>query len=580
MFKRFLRQLILIGFISAIPLVLTACMEEEQKDTYGKVKLSEGIRFDDLDSLYEDTDEIKVLYMTVGRNKQDGQMHTFREVNSYDRGYYEETGIEQYECGALIQFGNEEGPTSDEFGFGDMSENATVRLTGNKSTTRQQKSYRIKINKGSGNVDGMKTLILNKCFTDPFRFTDKLCFDLIRQTDEMVSVRTEFVHLYVRDEYEGEELFTDYGLYTMTEPVNKKYLSNRGLDSTGELYKVNDFDFKRHEGVIMNPTDAAYDEAAFEELLESKGSEDHTKLINLLDAMNDDSASIEDIVETYFDEDNLYGFMAFNILIDNTDTDTGNFYLYSPSGTDRFYIISWDHDNAFRDDYELIRDPQLSQDWKKGIYLYSESKLFGSIIRSEHCVDKLSQYIAKYHEGVLKGDHVMEMAAELGNTVKPYLYELPDRSYARVTQADYDKLIKMLPEQMDNNYYAYYDSLETPWPFNILTPNTANGQLIFEWESSSVLEGEVTYTFELSDSWDFSKVLENVSDLKETKYVINELPAGQYFVRVSAVSDSGLKQQAYQYYNTEKKTTVRGVQCFYITDDGTVEARMLNEQEE
>ncbi len=572
-----LRILIIVQAVIT-SVVFMGCAAPELRDTYGKASLSESVRPDDLDSLYSYPDDVLVLYLTVGRGKTEAGAHTWREINSHDLDYYEKAGQEIYECGALVQFGNEEGPTSDRFGYGDVSENATVRLTGSKASEKQQKSYRIKINKGSGNMDGMKTLILNKSFTDPFRFTDKLSFDLMRETDEMMSIRTRFVHLYVRDEYEGEELFTDYGLYTMMEPVNKKYLSNRSIDSTGELYKLNDFDFARHEDVILNPTDARYDQKRFEELLESKGSNDHTKLIKMLDALNAPDASIEDVVDTYFDKENLYSFMAFNLLTDNVDTDTENMYLYSPTGTDRFFIIPWDQDGALRSDYELVKDPGYVRNWEKGIYLYTDSKLFGSIVKSRHCVDDLSVYIAKYHDGVLSGNNVLKKALSLSSIIKPYIYELPDRTYARVTEREYDELISMLPEQMDNNYYAYYDSLETPWPFHIMKPENDSGRIRFSWEDSTVLEGDVTYKFELSNTWDFANVIETAEGLTDSEYSMDKLSEGQYFVRVRAVSSSGLTQEAYEFYNTEIKTRVNGVLCFYVLGDGTVETQIFEEQ--
>lgn len=570
-------RILIIAQAVIMSVLFMGCAAPEPGDTYGKASPGESIRPDDLDSLYSYPDDVLVLYLTVGRGKTEAGTHTWREINSHDLDYYEKTGQEIYECGALVQFGNEEGPTSDKFGYGDVSENATVRLTGSKASEKQQKSYRIKINKGSGNMDGMKTLILNKSFTDPFRFTAKLSFDLMRETDEMMSLRTRFVHLYVRDEYEGEELFTDYGLYTMMEPVNKKYLSNRSIDSTGELYKLNDFDFARHEDVILNPTDAGYDQKRFEELLESKGSNDHTKLIKMLDALNASGASIEDVVDTYFDKENLYSFMAFNILTDNVDTDTENMYLYSPTGTDRFFIIPWDQDGALRNDYEHVRDPEYVRNWERGIYLYTDSKLFGSIMKSRHCVDELSAYIAKYHDGVLSGDNVLKKALSLSSIVKPYVYELPDRTYARVTEREYDELIGLLPEQMDNNYYAYYDSLETPWPFHIMKPENDAGGIRFSWEDSTVLEGDVTYKFELSDTWDFANVIETAEGLSDTEYSMDMLSEGQYFVRVSAVSSSGLSQEAYEFYNTEKKTRANGVLCFYVLEDGTVETQIFEE---
>ena len=539
-------------------------------DSYEKAPFETSYEVHDLDSLYSSLIQDNVLYITVGRGAAPTDP-TWEELNSTNISWFKENNQEQYECDALVQFGDEEAPTPGSFGYGDMASNARIRLSGTKASTRQQRSYRIKINSGSGNVSGIKTLVLSKSFTDPFRFTNKLCFDLMSQIDDLLSVRTRFVHLYIRDESEGEDnLFVDYGLYTLTETINKKYLSNRELDSSGELYKAENFDFGRHGDVIKQPTESGYDEKAMEEVLEPKGSSDYTKLIKMLDAINSGDYPIEKIVETYFVEENIYSWLAFNILVDNKDTDIENFYLYSPTGTDKFYIISWDNDGALRGDYELQRDPLYSPGWESGIYLYTESKLFGEMMKSQYCTNKLSEYVTKLHESVLSSENVTQKATELSAQVKPYLYALPDMAYARVTQANYDKLLELLPEQIDNNFYAYYDSLEKPWPFHINEPDMDAENLKISWEESEVLEGNITYKVEISDTWDFKKILKSAEGLKTTEYNAGNLTEGQYFVRVTAITDKGTTQEAYEFYNTETKATIHGVLCFYIMEDGTV----------
>ena len=94
--------------------------------------------------------------------------------------------------------------------------------------------------------------------------------------------------LYVKDKTEGEDgLFRDYGLYTQVEQINKAYLRSHGFDSEGNLYQAGSFDWGRHADVLVNATDASYNLEAFEEYLEVKGSEDHSKLLAMLDAVRD-----------------------------------------------------------------------------------------------------------------------------------------------------------------------------------------------------------------------------------------------------------------------------------------------------
>ena len=559
----------LMGFILSLP----AC--ETQKTSYEKASADKFMSVRDKDELYEAPIEEPVLYLTVGwySNPTKADHYSWSDINGHDMSWYELNGEAIHYCEALVQFGNEESPGSTNFGYGSLSPNATVRLVGNKASKRPQKSYKVKINSGSGSVSGIKSFNLNKSFGDPFRFLNKLSYDLMADVDSLLSLRSGLVHLYVKDKSLGEDqLFVDYGLYTMTESVNKRYLSNRDLSSAGELYEIENFDFKRHADVIMQPTDANFDQRKFETLLEAEGSNDYSKLINLLDALNSDSSDITDIIKKYFDEDNLYSFMAFNILMDNKDTDTENFYLYSPLGYEKFYFIPGDMDGSLREDYELMRDPDYNPGWEKGIYLYNDSVLFSKILKNKECVNKLSDYVKELHESVLSPENVSQKANELSKSVKPYLFSLPDMKYAKVTDTEYDKLTSMIPEQMEENYYTYFDSILTPWPFHINEPIVKNRNIILNWDASYILEGNVSYDITLSDTWSLKNVLMNKTDLTDTSLDIGSLEPGQYFVKVTAKSDNDydLQQEAYEYYNSETKKTVHGVMCFYVDDDGKV----------
>ncbi len=538
------------------------------RQSYEKSRDTSGMRIRDSSGLYTDDASPVVLYLTVtDRPTGNGESHTWEELNARSLNSYLE-GEEIWRCAALVQFGDETGPVYGSYGFSDTSENATVRLSGARASLRQQKSYRIELNENSGNIAGIKDFTLSKSFTDPFRMTNKLAFDLLTRCDALLSTRTFFVHLYVRDRTaEGDDLFVDYGLYTMTEPVNRRYLKNRGLDSSGELYKAVNFDFGRHGDVIMQPTNAAYSAERFEELLKVRGSKDYSGLIAMLEAVNDMSVPIEETVGAWFDEASLYSFLAVNLLLDNKDTDTENFFLYRPLGHDQFYIIPWDFDGSLRENYERWRDPDYSPGWEKGIFLYTDSVLFSRMMSSVACTNTLSEYMAALHSGVFAGEVIQARAEALSDVVLSFLYDLPDRSYARVTEPVYEQLLAGIAEQVNDNFYTYYDSLMTPWPFHILAPEVAeDGRVRLRWEASHALEGEVTYSVELSRSWHFEETVLTAADLTDTSLDAGILPAGQYFLRVKARAESGYTQEAYEFYNTEKKSVVRGVLCFYIRE--------------
>ena len=112
--------------------------------------------------------------------------------------------------------------------------------------------------------------------------------------------------------------------------LNKSALQAHGLDKNGQLYKVNYFEFQRDADVIRLADDPKYNLSKFEEKLEVKGNSDHTKLIAMLNQLNDYSVPMSSILGKYFDTENLAYWMAFQLLTGNTDTQSRNMYLYSP----------------------------------------------------------------------------------------------------------------------------------------------------------------------------------------------------------------------------------------------------------
>ena len=89
-----------------------------------------------------------------------------------------------------------------------------------------------------------------------------------------------------------------------------------------------------------------------------------------------------------------------------------------------------------------------------------------------------------------------------------------------------------------------------------------SGQILFDGE-------DITYTFELSDDLNFSNILARYTDLSIPTANMGKLPAGQYFMRVTAHNESGESQYAFDYYLLEKGKAY-GIKCFYIDAKGQV----------
>ena len=560
--------------------------EKESTEESRKVKKADSQEIDqvhlrDKDSLYENDEETSVvtMYLTVSKgNSSENTDHTWQEINSYSTYDYDEMGVKRYQTAALLQVGDENGPVEGMVGYGENVPNATVQIRGQTSSRNAQKNYKIELKKNKGTWRGQRTINLNKHMTEGMRFRNKLAYDLLKGIPQLISLRTQFVHLYVKDTTDGsaDSEFEDYGLYTQVEQLNKTGLKNHGLDSNGQLYKINYFEFYRNEDVIKLQSDPTYDSAAFEELLEIKGNTDNSKLIQMLDAVNDYSIPIDKILEDYFDEENLTYWMGFQILMENVDTQNRNMYLYSPLNSDTWYFIPWDNDNCLmRSEYNMTGFSD-HKSWESGISNYWGNLLFQRCLKSDHFRQKLDEAILDLKEYLSK-ERMSTMVEKYKDVVKPYLYEMPDEFYAPLTSEQYDEIAAALPKEIEQNYQLYVESLSKPMPFYIGVPETDGKKMKITWDPSYSFDAEdITYSVEMAKDYLFQDVIYSQEGLQipETQVPLPE--AGQYFIRVRAFNEEGDAQDAFDYYVTDEGKHY-GMKCIYVTEDGQIEEDIYEE---
>ena len=71
------------------------------------------------------------------------------------------------------------------------------------------------------------------------------------------------------------------------------------------------------------------------------------------------------------------------LLTGNVDTQSRNFYLYSPLNSERFYILAWDLDGMFkRSEYAVIGRSDYIE-WENGVSNYWGNVLFQRCLKSE-----------------------------------------------------------------------------------------------------------------------------------------------------------------------------------------------------
>lgn len=490
--------------------------------------------------------DIKSLYITIFP----------QDIADNDLDWYEfnHQQIKEEAVGikVLLQEGlpNGGGTESGYFQYNATQTNAKMFIRGNTAWNSKQKSYRIKINDEAGLLMDQQTLNLNKHQKDITRLRNKLSYDLMEPIPNMVSLRTHFMELYVKDlsADAANSDYESYGLFTHVEHPNKKFLKSHMLDPNGYLYKGRHFEFLQYPEIVST-TDPNYDKKKFERFLEIKGREEHEKLIEMVKDINNLSIPIQETVEKHFDLDNLMTFLAINILMDNMDTDAHNFFLYSPLNLEKWYFIPWDYDGG----WELLRRTNNLREYQGGISTYWGIPMYNRLFRHQEYVDMLSEKIEYLYNNYINEDIVKAQIAKYENIVYPRLMQMPDLYYLPEKITEYDKDIQLIIDTPKRGKERYYEDLEKPKPFFLNEVIQNETSLDFSWGNSFDLQSDnLVYEFTLAKDYYFKDIV--VEDLNvpfNDFSVTDKLEPGIYYWKVYARDSKGNRQSNFEQFFTE-----------------------------
>lgn len=488
--------------------------------------VADSITIDDK-RIYErdDDSEVKTFYMTILPDEDKPDLDWYGLNRIVDRYSKENLKV-------ILAEGEPDGkgPKSGMFGAGETTANAKVSLRGNTARGAPQKSYKINLLDSAGTWNQQKTINLNKHIGDGSRLRNKLSFDLMETIPNISSLRTNFVHLYVKDTTIGETTYKDYGLYTHVEQPNKTFLRNHLFDPNGYLYKVTFFEFGRYPEQIKSHTDPTYDKDAFETILEIKGREEHDKLIQLLNDINNYDLPIEEVIEHYFIEDNLLTWVATNILMDNMDTDANNFFIYSPLNIKKWLILPWDYDAGWNNG----RKTNNFYPERGGISNYWGNWLLNRYFRHQENVDKLTTTIEELYANYINEDIVAAQLEKYKHIPITHINRMPDAQYLPIKASTYDQELQEIIDTPKLALERYYDDIQKPKPFyqwNIAT--LENGEHVFGWDASFDLQGgALYYTVTIAKDPALTNIVASAERIRETELRVPQLPKGNYYMKV------------------------------------------------
>ena len=514
--------------LTLILIILSGCSSGNSGNTY---TTSQSKKITDTKEVYaQDNDEMKDVYVTIVKENT----VTMKQVDAWQFN----SGTTKPEIYVRLDYDK---PAEDVDG---VKANAVLGQRGHWASTSYLKSYKIKLDKSAEKWEGQDVLNLNKHPDDITRLRNKLCFDLIKMFPDTFSCRTQFCHLYVRDLNSSDVSYADYGLFTHVEDIGKNYFKSRNINKNPYLYKAKNFDFLMHPDVIKNVKDPGYNKAEFEKMLEIEGPEDHTRLIEMLKAVNDENQDINDVIDKYFDRDNYVTWLALNLLLTNTDTHVANFYLMSPADQNKWYFMTWDYDLSTNFNYELAfeSDQYTISYMTCGVSMYWGVPLHRRFLQDPNNVKELTakiEELSKIATDKVVADKVDKYYSLTSGLVKSN----PDKLMMNAPVSVYESEVQNLKKAVDYGKTTYYEGLKMPMPFTLNEVKAEGGSYKFSWGKSYDFDGDsLKYDLFISRTPYFEDVVQQKLNLKDTSAVIKSLKPGTYYWKVEAVDPAGNRQ--------------------------------------
>lgn len=222
-----------------------------------------------------------------------------------------------------------------------------IRLKGNTSRNAHKQSFRLDIDEFTNQTyQGLKTFNLNGNHNDPSLTRELLSADVMSHAG-VVSLRVGHVKLYINGVYRG--------VFSNAEYINKKFLSSRFGENSGNLYKCSwpaELNWlgasQQSYKDVINPS--PLNERAYE-LKTNETADDYSDLVTLINTINNTPANqFKDAIDTIFDVDAYLKVLATEMLIghwDNYFFNKNNYYLYHHQASRKFVYLPYDMDNTF-----------------------------------------------------------------------------------------------------------------------------------------------------------------------------------------------------------------------------------------
>ncbi len=522
-----------------------------------------GLPFSEDKSIYQHDEDgsIRYLYLTIqeGIDKDLDKKYSFSDLNNYTDS--ELAAGEEPFCNVILREGTDTSSYGlSLFGFGETDANAKITIKGNTEKIKVR-SYQIQLYDRGGRWNNLNTINLLKSRDDLSRMKQKLGFDALEELQDIGSLRTGFVRLFVQDTTSDQTLaYEDLGIFTYIEQPNTSYLEAHELDANGTLYRAENFDFSRNESRLLSKDAADYNAEQFESVLNIRKAASHEKFLAMLTQVNDYSVPINDVIAAYFNEANLLTYAAVNILFSNFEAVNKDYLLYSPQNSLTWYLLPGSFEEAFM--YQVGKDEQKIPDALIGVGFLDNNVLFRRYFSEPANLEKLILKMDAIREKI-NAEFIGKQTLIYRKSILKYIYSMPEITLLPRAAEYVEPYIASLPLIFQTNYEKFIQNLEKPVaPYLISFEQTGQSGTFTFVKESPLSERRVSYFAEFSTSADFSVIIATSAVTNQNQITVEMLPEVSCFARIVANDENGNQQFSTNISTDRKGDTYYG--CIFV----------------
>ncbi len=143
----------------------------------------------------------------------------------------------------------------------------------------------------------------------------------------------------------------------------------------------------------------------------------------MLTVLNDESIPMDNIIGTYFNEDNLLTYAAVNILFSNLESFEEDYLIYSPQNSLTWYLIPSSFGNAFENKTGSGGEP--IPEGLIGVGFLKNNVLFRRFFSTQENLGKLKAKMEEIRK-TITSEYLRQQTLTYKKAILSYLYSKPD----------------------------------------------------------------------------------------------------------------------------------------------------------